>query len=603
MARTVSAIVAWAAMGLVIGTMLTVLLARANAGSLGAGGLLELAVAMLVISLAVNGAFVVFLVLVWVPLARVVPELVRGRWLSYLVSGLIALNLDWILWNRLAMAHQWASSRPFMTWSGIGQCLLLAALALAILICGVRVCAGPRGRRDAVLALTVTVVLLTTLLAWNRAGETRSRTYSTESLRAAAAAPAAAASVRAVQQDPAVVLLALDGMCWSVMKPMMEAGMLPNLTHLASTGSAGYLDNFDESLSPSIWTSVYTGVRPRIHGIHDYKKLVLPRSGATLTYLLPMKPSMDTLYGFRYLLKYLEPLGLWDLEFVGTADRRSPSIWEVLTFFKRPVVVVNALASRPVQPVEGAMVALAHRPSPATLYPPELAEIWSPDIPEDQSGRTEASFQDIRRWLQEEVGFTLDLVHTFEPELVIYYSHFVDSVTHSNWDFYARGRFLLTDLPRSLDDQQWKTLLLDNADDRLVRSYVEMDLTVGRFLSAYPNSTYVVVSDHGWTFSGYEHFGSPEGVVILAGPGINSGGVLANATILDIVPTVLALLDAPISRELPGRVLTEALEKPAEPTYVTAYPEGVRIRPSAPSMENALDPEEIERLKALGYIE
>ncbi len=596
-----SALVVVLLVALTTASLLTVLLVLANPQALDVGGGLELAAAMLAIALIVNGAFLVLLLAMWPLLVRLAPRWLRGRWTPYVASGLLALNIAWILWNRLAMVHQWASARPFITWPGIWQSVLLVALALAVVLGGTRLAAGRPGRSGAAAALTIAVALTAVLLAWNRSAERVARTYPLEAIRTAAGGTEQAVATSGTVGGP-VVVLALDGMCWSVMKPLMEAGLIPNFARLVREGSFGYLDNFDESLSPAVWTSIYTGRTSRVHRIHGYEKMVLPRSGDELTDLLPMKPSMDTLYGFRYLLKYLEWLGLWRLEFVGSDDRAVPAIWEILTFFEQPIVVVNPLVNTPVQPVDGAMVVLAHRPSPASLHPSELATIWNPEVPPDQSGRSETSFQGIRRWLHEEVDFSIDLVHTFEPDLAIYYSHFVDSVTHSNWDFHSRGRFLMTDLPRSLTDGRWEALLLENREDRLVRAYVEMDRAVGTFVSAFPHATYVVVSDHGWTFSGYEHFGSPDGIIILAGPGIHPGR-LEDATVLDVVPTVLALIQAPISRELPGRVLTDVVEGDAGPTYVSDYPTQVRLRADASEPEASLDPEEIERLKALGYIQ
>ncbi|MGH7493272.1 MAG: alkaline phosphatase family protein [bacterium] len=53
----------------------------------------------------------------------------------------------------------------------------------------------------------------------------------------------------------------------------------------------------------------------------------------------------------------------------------------------------------------------------------------------------------------------------------------------------------------------------------------------------------------------------PEGVLIVAGPGIRRGYRLENASVLDITPTLLALLDLPVGKDMDGRVLQEIFEE------------------------------------------
>ena len=61
--------------------------------------------------------------------------------------------------------------------------------------------------------------------------------------------------------------------------------------------------------------------------------------------------------------------------------------------------------------------------------------------------------------------------------------------------------------------------------------------------------------------SEYEDSGShrPEGILVMAGPGIQPGAGLADATVADILPTLLALAGLPLPAGLDGRPLVEAL--------------------------------------------
>ena len=126
--------------------LLVVLLLGGNWSALGLLGGLEIVVAMLLVSFAVNAGFSVVLLLLWPLVVRVGRRWFDGEWVAYYVSGLIALNVVWILWHRLSMVHQWASVRPFTTWSGIGQNVLLILVAGGIVLGAVIWRSGRAGR-------------------------------------------------------------------------------------------------------------------------------------------------------------------------------------------------------------------------------------------------------------------------------------------------------------------------------------------------------------------------------------------------------------------------------------------------------------------------
>jgi predicted AlkP superfamily phosphohydrolase/phosphomutase len=91
---------------------------------------------------------------------------------------------------------------------------------------------------------------------------------------------------------------------------------------------------------------------------------------------------------------------------------------------------------------------------------------------------------------------------------------------------------------------------------------------------------------------------TPDGILVLAGPGIRAGVILPRADIVDVFPTLMAAWGLPIPREVDGRVLQEAFTTPLKEKRV----ESKRNRISA----DALTPEEVdevtERLRALGYL-
>jgi predicted AlkP superfamily phosphohydrolase/phosphomutase len=93
-----------------------------------------------------------------------------------------------------------------------------------------------------------------------------------------------------------------------------------------------------------------------------------------------------------------------------------------------------------------------------------------------------------------------------------------------------------------------------------------------------------------------------QGIFLARGPSIEPGARVRAATVLDIAPTVLDLAGAPVPRDFEGRVLREILRgrDRREPLYVTSY-EDLVPRHTPPLETPPLDPEERERLRALGY--
>jgi hypothetical protein len=119
------------------------------------------------------------------------------------------------------------------------------------------------------------------------------------------------------------------------------------------------------------------------------------------------------------------------------------------------------------------------------------------------------------------------------------------------------------------------------ADERVDAARLASDTVAGRPLSDFASLT--------TPFSG-EH--DPDGVWLAAGPGIAPGRA-EPMTLLDVAPTLLALLGLPAARDMPGTVRFGA-ELPRVPTYAHL----VRARGEA-----APAPVNEAALRALGYAE
>lgn len=99
------------------------------------------------------------------------------------------------------------------------------------------------------------------------------------------------------------------------------------------------------------------------------------------------------------------------------------------------------------------------------------------------------------------------------------------------------------------------------------------------------------------------------GILIMKGPGIKSGYRLNDYSVLDIAPTILALLDLPVPRDMDGDVIKEALlpgyRNKNSITFIDTYEkQDSKTSPEnkQPKMDSESKKEILERLRSLGYI-
>jgi predicted AlkP superfamily phosphohydrolase/phosphomutase len=94
------------------------------------------------------------------------------------------------------------------------------------------------------------------------------------------------------------------------------------------------------------------------------------------------------------------------------------------------------------------------------------------------------------------------------------------------------------------------------------------------------------------------------GILIAKGPDIVKGATINGATILDVAPTLLYLMDNEIPRDLDGGVLTELFEDAFLAQHPLVYGEASLEGERRPVELSAEDQGAIlERLKGLGYID
>src|SRR3989441_1488074 len=368
------------------------------------------------------------------------------------------------------------------------------------------------------------------------------------------------------------LLIGLDGADWNIIDPLIEAGRLPNLARLARSGVRGRLHSITPMLSPVIWTSIATGVQPSRHGIIDFLATT-GRDGERV----PVTSSL----------------------------RRTKAIWNMLSENGLSVGVAGWWASFPAEKVHGFIVSdrvayqlfgasVAHdQAREGKVYPAELGDLVAsltvaretigmaevaryvrlPPDPASLPSEQNRLIDDLKTLLAAGDTYTtisLALRARFHPDFQAVYLEGTDTVAHL---FMRYAPPLMPGVAR--EDAQRFGRAVDEY-------YRHADDLVGRLVEAAgPQTAVIVCSDHGFRTGenrpltdsriGYGQAADwhrKYGIIVLAGPPFRKGHEVSEASVLDITPTVLALLGLPVGEDMEGRPILDAFE----PSFLASHP-------------------------------
>jgi predicted AlkP superfamily phosphohydrolase/phosphomutase len=141
------------------------------------------------------------------------------------------------------------------------------------------------------------------------------------------------------------LLIGLDGATFSILDPMMEAGVMPFLKEFVGRGVRAELLSTPNPLTAQAWPSMFTGRSPGHHGIFDFVRFQERPRGA-----------------------YFTPTNAQDL--------RCETVWSIASRKDRTVTALNFYGLWPPQPVAGYTMAgfVSWRHMKDAVYPPELYE-------------------------------------------------------------------------------------------------------------------------------------------------------------------------------------------------------------------------------------
>ena len=248
------------------------------------------------------------------------------------------------------------------------------------------------------------------------------------------------------------VVVGIDGGAWKVIDTLVARGELQHFRALAERGTRAVLRT-EYNASPVIWTTIATGVRPKVHGITDF---VVPTAQGDV-------PVSSTL-------------------------RRVPALWNMLTRAHRRVAVLGWWATWPAEEVDGLVASdRALLDLPQRTFPPALtadvesalaaarADDWGFDLESEPERRdrvmSELALASLDR------GFALTLLYFRSP----------DVVSHSRWHVFEPEAFAAEARPGA------------GETDDVARVYRAVDRALGELEAKAPrDANWLVISDHGF---------------------------------------------------------------------------------------------------------
>jgi len=411
-----------------------------------------------------------------------------------------------------------------------------------------------------------------------------------------------------------IVVLALDGLEWNIINPLLEKGKLPNIKKLMDEGVYTELESIYPMSSPVIWTTIATGCQPAKHGILDYMK-----AGITVT----------------------------------SKIRKGDALWNVFSDYNKTVGFIGYFVTWPAEEVNGYII------SDQTHHALLRKEIKAEDINNKELIFPKGILNPFILEKQKHLNFNLSLEllqfmnytykHDFkktfkkgtddffynfliekrlaqvykrdmtylkiaefllktreQPDLLGIYLRGVDFTSHAFWRYYdPEADYFYFKKPVTQKEKNMFGKVIPNY-------YIFFDKYIGKLKALIDkNSNIIILSDHGfmrnpkaghpafWYLTGNHRL---EGVFIAHGPDFKRTGHIDRLSIYDIAPLIYYLQGIPrpdyLVSSVPKNIVVEGIKISQKKK---GKEEKKEIKPE--SVKSVFEEDIKDELRALGYID
>lgn len=258
------------------------------------------------------------------------------------------------------------------------------------------------------------------------------------------------------------LVIGLDGATFDIIRPLIQAGRLPNLARLTEEGTWGTLSSVMPPESAPAWSSFLTGTNPGKHGIFGF------------THRIPES---------------------YEWQVNTSSNRLGPDLADILSRQGKKTGLFNIPLTYPPHPTNGFIVSGMGTPGLDSdfTYPPELKNellekfgeaTW---VEEEVRQKDPLEYLDaLHRSIDRTLQIGAFLLHRF-PSLDLYVLVFMaaDRVQHFYWDYVAPGYpDYIVDAPEKLREA-------------LNGVYEHLDQAVGQLVTGREYRNIVILSDHG----------------------------------------------------------------------------------------------------------
>lgn len=400
-------------------------------------------------------------------------------------------------------------------------------------------------------------------------------------------------------ESPKMMIFALDGATWHVMDRLLKKNKLPTFKKILRSGTYGILQSVEKSISPAVWTTIATGKPPEEHGITDF---------------------LDA-----------------ERRPFNSEQIREKRFWNIVSEYSNVTLgIVGWFVCWPTESLNGFMVSdrsihgsLSSERNISELYYPQDISLLGEQILQK---RSKAYLQEGKRFTdfnfdpnfkisgrQRTVHKLLNrrLFHVYfrdstylrtaytlfqklAPDVLTVYVRGNDYTQHAYWHYMSPTESYK--MPPERFRKSFKNIIENY--------YIYLDEELGRFVNIAPkNTTFLILSDHGFRAmkreedTGRDLSGvhDPQGIYMISGPGFRKNFRYDGLRILDICPLILNRLSLPVAGDMQGSIPPEILEASfrTPPKTIATYG---RRKIDNRSLPSPVDPEILEQLKTLGYI-